>query len=46
MFTREQKNQFTVILVYVDDMMITGTSLEQINEVKGLLNREFTIKVM
>ena len=44
LFTRTNEGEFLVILVYVDDMLVTGTSLSQIEEVKVALYKTFTIK--
>lgn len=44
LFTRQILGEFLVILVYVDDMLLTGTSLSQIKEVKLGLDAAFTIK--
>ncbi|XP_048493123.1 uncharacterized mitochondrial protein AtMg00810-like [Beta vulgaris subsp. vulgaris] len=44
LFTRTQNGEFLVLLVYVDDILITGTSLSQIEEVKRSLDSAFTIK--
>lgn len=35
---------FLVLLVYVDDVLITGTSEEDITEIKVYLHKLFTIK--
>lgn len=43
-FIRELDGEFSVILVYVDDMVLTGTSQEQINSIKQALDKAFTIK--
>lgn len=44
MFTRTLDGEFLVILVYVDDILVTGTSASQIQEVKCALDQAFTIK--
>lgn len=44
LFTREAHGEFLVILVYVDDMMLPGTSISQIEEVKVALDKAFAIK--
>lgn len=44
LFTRSHHDEFLVVLVYVDDMLVTGTSLSQIQDVKKALNVAFTIK--
>ncbi|KAJ8898899.1 hypothetical protein K2173_008208 [Erythroxylum novogranatense] len=36
--------EFVVVLVYVDDMLLTGTSEQVITRLKTFLNRKFTIK--
>lgn len=44
LFTREINSEFIVILIYVDDMVLTGTNQQQIDDVKAALDRAFTIK--
>lgn len=44
MFTREYQGEFIVILIYVDDILLTGTSQTQIDDVKQALHQAFTIK--
>ncbi|XP_048493452.1 uncharacterized mitochondrial protein AtMg00810-like [Beta vulgaris subsp. vulgaris] len=41
---RTHDGEFLVLLVYVDDILITGTPLSQIEEVKRSLDTAFTIK--
>lgn len=44
LFTRSKDGEFLIILVYVDDMIVTGTSMSQIEKVKQVLDLAFTIK--
>lgn len=44
LFTRDLHGEFVIILVYVDDMVLTGTSQSQIDIVKQELHQAFTIK--
>ena len=44
LFTRNLDGEFVVILVYVDDMVLTGTSRTQIDHIKAALDKAFTIK--
>ncbi|KAK9087507.1 hypothetical protein Syun_029901 [Stephania yunnanensis] len=44
LFTYNTAGQFLVLLVYVDDVLLTGTSLELIDQVKTFLHTLFTIK--
>ncbi|KAK9114556.1 hypothetical protein Syun_021353 [Stephania yunnanensis] len=44
LFTYHTTGKFLVLLVYVDDVLLTGTSLELINQVKTFLHTLFTIK--
>lgn len=44
LFTRDLDGEFVVILVYVDDMVLTGTSSSQISDIKLALDKAFTIK--
>lgn len=38
------KEGFTVVLVYVDDLVLRGTSLQEIHQLKALLDAKFRIK--
>ncbi|WCJ22400.1 Retrovirus-related Pol polyprotein from transposon RE1 [Euphorbia peplus] len=44
LFTRQKEGQFIVLIVYVDDVLISGTSNQQIKEVKQVFHKAFTIK--
>lgn len=44
MFTRHLDSQFLAILVYVDDTVLTGTNMSQIEVVKHALDAAFTFK--
>ncbi|XP_021744666.1 uncharacterized protein LOC110710650 [Chenopodium quinoa] len=44
MFTKEQNGKQAIILAYVDDLLITGDNLEEIERLKANLDSEFTIK--
>ena len=44
LFTRTFDGEFLVLLVYVDDILLTGTSSSQIEAVKIALDHVFTIK--
>ncbi|KAL2900721.1 Retrovirus-related Pol polyprotein from transposon TNT 1-94 [Bienertia sinuspersici] len=44
LFTRTLEHEFIAVLVYVDDILITGSSSDQINSIKEGLHNEFTIK--
>ena len=44
MFTRSNDRGIVVILIYVDDLVITGSNLQGIELLKQQLNREFDIK--
>lgn len=46
LFIKHQNNQTTVILVYVDDMLIAGSNAEEIKQVKVFLSSKFHIKDM
>lgn len=39
LFTKKTKKELTIVLVYVDDMLITGSNLELIKETKGILQQ-------
>jgi len=44
MFTKKMGSDIVIILVYVDDMMITGSSDAVIHETKEVLHRRFKVK--
>ncbi|KAL0423503.1 UNVERIFIED_CONTAM: Retrovirus-related Pol polyprotein from transposon RE2 [Sesamum radiatum] len=44
LFTKKSGDSFLVLLLYVDDILVAGTSAELITEVKNYLDRVFTIK--
>lgn len=44
MLTKTSRDQFTILLCYVDDIIITGTSLNEIQSMKYFLHVKFTIK--
>jgi hypothetical protein len=44
LFVRKTPNSFTAILVYVDDLILCGNDLSEINFVKQLLHDAFKIK--
>ena len=43
-FIRKTKNNFTVILVYVDEIILVGNCLSEIKMIKEVLNCSFKIK--
>jgi Reverse transcriptase (RNA-dependent DNA polymerase) len=44
MFVRHSQNIIIIILVYVDDIIITGNNYEEIKKVKQYLRKKFDIK--
>ncbi|KAL0399091.1 UNVERIFIED_CONTAM: Retrovirus-related Pol polyprotein from transposon RE1 [Sesamum radiatum] len=44
LFTKNTDTGLLILLVYVDDVLLTGPSLSQINTAKEFLDSEFTIK--
>jgi hypothetical protein len=44
MFTKQASDSFTVLLVYVDDIILTGDSLSEISFIKNVLHQAFKIK--
>ncbi|CAL0329477.1 unnamed protein product [Lupinus luteus] len=44
LFTKHTDIGFTAILVYVDDLILTGNDLIQINHTKSVLDKKFSIK--
>ncbi|KAK2387257.1 putative mitochondrial protein [Trifolium repens] len=44
LFTKKSSTSFIVLLVYVDDVIIAGTSLPEIQAIKSALHQSFRIK--
>ncbi|CAM8965458.1 unnamed protein product [Rhodiola kirilowii] len=44
LFTFDHNGDFLILLVYVDDVVLTGTSTSQIDKVKAYIHAEFQIK--
>ena len=44
MFTHTQGNYFTVLLVYVDDLLLTGNNPDCVNSLKKVLDDKFGLK--
>ena len=44
LFTKESLNTFTILLVYVDDVILAGNSMNEIERIKTSLHRTFRIK--
>ena len=44
LFTKKTPDSFTVLLVYVDDIILAGDSLPEITFIKNALNQAFKIK--
>jgi hypothetical protein len=44
LFTKKTSRGFTAILVYVDDLVLGGTDIEEINQLKSMLDQKFSIK--
>ncbi|KAL0451186.1 UNVERIFIED_CONTAM: Retrovirus-related Pol polyprotein from transposon RE2 [Sesamum latifolium] len=44
LFTKQSDHGFLMLLLYIDDILITGSSLDMISEVKQYLDHLFTIK--
>ncbi|KAE9592899.1 putative RNA-directed DNA polymerase [Lupinus albus] len=44
LFIKSTEDSFTSILVYVDDLVLAGNNLTEINQIKSLLNTAFSIK--
>lgn len=44
LFTKQQGSSFTALLVYVDDVILTGNCISEINNIKQLLHHQFRIK--
>nr|GEU89828.1 retrovirus-related Pol polyprotein from transposon TNT 1-94 [Tanacetum cinerariifolium] len=46
LFVKAQRTSFTTALVYVDDILLTGSSTQEICDTKAALDKKFTIKDM
>ena len=44
LFTRQNNSSFTALLIYVDDILLTGNDLTEIQRVKDCLLQQFRIK--
>ncbi|XP_075076494.1 uncharacterized protein LOC142163140 [Nicotiana tabacum] len=44
LFTKAKGTSFTAILIYVDDILLTGNDLQEIEHIKGVLFKCFRIK--
>jgi hypothetical protein len=44
LFTLSQNNSFTALLVYVDDIILAGDSLDEFARIKKVMDEEFKIK--
>jgi len=44
LFTRQKNSLFTTLLIYVDDIFLTGNDLTEIQRVKDCLLKQFRIK--
>ncbi|XP_021991814.1 uncharacterized mitochondrial protein AtMg00810-like [Helianthus annuus] len=44
MFIKSNNSVFIVLLVYVDDIVLTGNNPDEINNIRNLLKKEFQIK--
>jgi len=44
LFTKADKNKFMLVLVYVDDLLVTGNDLDEIQNVKVVLHQKFKLK--
>lgn len=37
-------NSYIILLLYVDDMLVIGSSMQKINNLKDMLSKEFKMK--
>ncbi|MCH92612.1 retrovirus-related Pol polyprotein from transposon TNT 1-94, partial [Trifolium medium] len=44
LFTLSQQNNFTALLIYVDDEILAGTDMQEIDRIKTILDNNFKIK--
>jgi hypothetical protein len=43
-YVKSFKNSYIILLLYVDDMLIAGASIEEINKLKNQLSKQFAMK--
>jgi hypothetical protein len=43
-YVKSFKNSYIILLLYVDDMLIVGASMEEINKLKNQLSKQFAMK--
>ena len=43
-YVKSFDNSYIILLLYVDDMLITGSSIEEINNLKKQLSKQFAMK--
>ena len=43
-YVKSFDNSFIILLLYVDDMLIVGSSIEEINNLKKQLSKQFAMK--
>ncbi|XP_061349519.1 uncharacterized mitochondrial protein AtMg00810-like [Gastrolobium bilobum] len=46
LFTKKTSSTFTALLIYVDDLVLTGNDMTEINHVKSSLHNQFRIKYL
>lgn len=44
LFVRSQHGKFTCLLIYVDDVILTGNNLQDIEDTKSFLKNQFKLK--
>ncbi|KAK8957122.1 hypothetical protein KSP39_PZI000020 [Platanthera zijinensis] len=44
LFVKRNEGKIVVLIVYVDDIVITGNDTDEISKLKGLLSAEFEVK--
>lgn len=44
-FTKRPNGKITILIVYVDDIVVTGDDINEINKLKVYLTKEFGIKI-
>lgn len=44
LFVKNNKEKITALIVYVDDMVMTGNDKDEMNKLKGVLGAEFELK--
>ena len=45
-YIKRYRSSYIILLLYVDDMLIVGSDMKQIERLKGKLSKEFEMKAL